>query len=110
MQKVGIDMAEVARFAPMVKKRSHPFLKKVFTAQELRYCFAKASPAVHLAGIFAAKEAASKALGVDKYPFITIEVRHATSGAPELWHKGRKLKAHISITHTSALAAAVVVE
>jgi len=109
-ERVGIDLVEVARFLPMAKDRSHPFLEKSFTAAELEYCFARAKPAEHLAGHFAAKEAASKALGVEEYPFIEIEVRHAKSGAPELWHKGAPLPVAVSITHTATMAAAVVLK
>ena len=100
-------MAEVARFKSL--KPISAFIQKVFSAYEREYCFARSNTAQHLAGIYAAKEAASKALGVEKYPFIQIEVRHAKSGAPELWHKNKKLKAAVSITHTAAMAAAVVV-
>lgn len=109
MQKVGIDLAEVGRFKPFIKKPNDSFIARVFTAYERDYCFKRAQPAVHLAGIYAAKEAGSKALGVEKYPFIELEVRHVKSGAPELWHKNKRLKAAVSITHTKTMAAAVVV-
>ena len=110
MQQVGIDLVEVARFLPMVADRQHIFLQKTFTAQELEYCFGRINTAEHLAGHFAAKEAASKALGVNEYPFIEIEVRHAPSGAPELWHKGVLLPVSVSISHTATMAAAVVIK
>jgi holo-[acyl-carrier protein] synthase len=109
-QSVGLDLVEVARFLPMAEDRNHLFLKKVFAETEVEYCFAHANPAEHLAGHFAAKEAASKALGVTEYPFIEIEVRHASSGAPELWHKGVLLPVSVSISHTSTMAAAVVIK
>jgi len=107
----GIDLAEVSRFSPMAKDRKHAFLKKVFSPEEIAYCFSRSNTAQHLAGMFAAKEAASKALGVEKYPFAEIEVRHTESGAPQAWSRktGRKLKVSISITHTSSIAAAVAV-
>ncbi len=105
---VGVDMVEVARFLPMAEDRAHPFLQKVFTEMEVDYCFSRSNTAEHLAGHFAAKEDASKALGVNKFPFIEIEVRHAPSGAPELWHKGSKLAASVSISHIATLAVAVV--
>ena len=108
MQTIGIDLVEVARFLPMVDDRNHPFLKKVFTDAEVGYCFSKANSAERLAGHFAAKEAASKAFGVQEYPYIEIEVQHAPDGAPELWHKGTRLNARVSISHTKDMAAAVV--
>lgn len=105
---VGIDVVEVARFLPMLGEKSNAFLEKSFTATELEYCFSRSNQAEHLAGHFAAKEAASKALGIEKYPFIEIEVRHTVHGAPELWHKGIRLPAAVSISHTATVAVAVV--
>ncbi len=106
---LGIDIAEVPRFKRLLKARNHSFLKKVFSAQELSYARSHAEPAVHLAGFFAAKEASSKALGVARYPFIELEIRHDKSGAPEVWHKSRKLLMRVSISHTRSVAVAVAV-
>lgn len=104
---IGVDIAEVARFKRFVKTPGHHFLKKVFSPLELSYARAHVEPAVHLAGFFAAKEAASKALGVEKYPFIELEVRHAKGGAPEIWHKNKRVRMTISISHTRSVAVAV---
>jgi holo-[acyl-carrier protein] synthase len=108
---VGIDLAEVSRFSPMAKDRNHAFLKKVFSKEEIAYCFSRSNTAQHLAGMFAAKEAASKALGVEKYPFAEIEVRHTKAGAPQAWSRktGKKLNISVSITHTATIAAAMAV-
>ena len=106
-KKAGIDIVEVARFKRLLKTSQSPFLHKVFSIQELSYAGACAEPAVHLAGFFAAKEAASKALGVTRYPFIELEIRHAKDGAPQVWHKGRKLRISVSIAHTRSVAVAV---
>ena len=105
--KIGIDLAEIARFKPFVKNPRHHFLKKVFTEKEISYCMRSADPASRLAGTFAAKEAASKALGVEKYPFIELEIRRGKDGAPGVWHNRRKLAVRVSITHTSKFVAAV---
>ncbi len=106
-QKVGIDMTEVARFRPFIRNKKHSFLQKAFSQKELAYCFSYKNPAQHLAGIFAAKEAAAKALGADRVFFIELEIRHTPEGAPEVWKKNRKLSIAISITHTDTLAAAI---
>ncbi len=106
---VGIDMVEVARFKPMTKNAQHPFLQKVFTAAEVAYCYQFKERATHLAGTFAAKEAISKALGVEKYPFAEIEIRRTKMGKPEAWQGKKKLPVSVSITHTKTLAAAVAV-
>lgn len=106
---VGVDMVEVARFSPMGKNSKHPFLQKVFTQQEVAYCFQFKERATHLAGTFAAKEAVSKALGVELYPFAEIEIRRTTEGKPEAWKGKKKLPVTLSITHTAMMAAAVAV-
>lgn len=106
-QKIGVDLVEVARFKPFAKNPKHHFIKKVFTEEEVGYCMRDADSAVSLAGTFAAKEAASKALGVERCPFIGLEIRRTDNGAPEVWRKGRKLSVQISITHTSKFVVAV---
>jgi holo-[acyl-carrier protein] synthase len=109
VQGVGIDSVEVSRFIPFKENREHPFLQKVFFADELTYCFSYQNPEVHLAGFFALKEASSKALGVMLYPFAEIEVKHTKEGAPEVWFKGGKLPLKVSLSHTSTVAVAIAV-
>ncbi len=109
VKKIGIDLTEVARFRSVIRNKKSQFLKKAFSQRELNYCFAHKSPAIHLAGIFAAKEAVAKALGAHKTAFIEFEIRHAKGGAPEVWKKNRKLSVAVSITHTDTLAAAVAI-
>jgi len=107
-KKIGFDLVEVTRFKKLGK--NSPFFKKVFTARERLYCFSYKNPFPHLAGIFAVKEAVSKALGVKEFPFMAIEVRHALSGKPELWLKGKRTKAvAVSISHTDTVAGALVI-
>ncbi len=104
---VGIDIVDVARFALFVEDREHAFLKKVFTPEEVAYAFSHANPAVRLAGMFAAKEAVSKALGVAEFPFAHIEIRHQEDGKPVAYTLGKKLSVAVSIAHTDTLATAV---
>lgn len=107
VSSLGIDLVEVQRFLPFVSDPSHPFLVKTFTQEELHYCFSSSNPAVHLAGTFALKEASSKALGVESYPFITLEVRREKGGKPEVWHEGKKVLDACSISHTNTHAIAI---
>jgi phosphopantetheine--protein transferase-like protein len=109
LPKVGIDIVEVSRFTNVLKKKQTSFLRRVFSEHELTYCETYKDMAVHLAGLFAAKESVSKALGVTKYPFSEIEIRHTQVGAPHAYHHGKKLPISISISHTSTLATAVAV-
>jgi holo-[acyl-carrier protein] synthase len=106
---VGIDITEIVRFTVLLKKKNRTALERWFTAQERGYCELFKDSAPHFAGIFAAKEAASKALGTEKYPFISLEIRHKKNGAPEVWQKGRRLPVKVSITHSAGVAAAVAV-
>jgi len=108
IKSVGFDLVDIARFKRL--KKGDPFLKKVFTDQERTYCFARKAPAPHLAGIFAAKEAVLKALGANKFFFKDIEVRHASSGQPEIWLKTKRSNGvYISISHTKITAGAIAI-
>lgn len=105
----GIDIVDIARFAPYAKNNAHVFLKKAFTNEEIAYAFSRSLPEVHLAGMFAAKEAVSKAMGTEKFPFAEIEIRHEKTGKPIAYHKGKKLAVSVSIAHTDTIATAVAV-
>jgi len=61
MIAVGVDIIHIPRVAAAIERYGERFLRRVFTAQELAYCNGRAP---ELAARFAAKEAASKALGV----------------------------------------------
>ena len=107
MDGAGIDLIEVARFRGLT--RDDAFLLRTFTIHELEYCFSYADPAPHLAGHFAAKEAAWKSLQTTEYPFTELEVRHSDVGAPYIERNGERLPVHVSISHTADIAAAVAV-
>lgn len=104
---IGIDITDIARFRLLTKKKDSAALKRLFTAAERTYCLSYRDAAPHFAGLFAAKEAASKALGVRAYPYLALEVRHAEDGAPQVWKGGRRLRVKVSISHTATIAAAV---
>lgn len=106
---VGIDIVDVSRFSSLGEDEKKSFLKKVFFESEIAYCSSYKNEDVHFAGMFALKEAASKALGIDQFPFAEIEVRHDTSGAPVAWYKGSKLNLKASISHTNTIAIAIAV-
>lgn len=108
-KKAGIDIVEVDRFREFETDRGHVFLKKVFTPGELDHCFRNRDAAPHLAGLFAAKEAVSKALGTDRFPFAEIEIRHEKNGAPVAYKNSQKLPVVVSISHTHSIAAAIAV-
>ncbi|WP_457626581.1 holo-ACP synthase [Persephonella sp.] len=57
----GIDIVENIRIKKALRKHGDRFLKRVFTENEISYCFEKADSISCLAARFAAKEAFIKA-------------------------------------------------
>ena len=117
---LGLDLADVGRVAAVLERWGERFLMRVFEPGELnRRRRHPRAFAEHVAGRFAAKEAAMKALGTGwrSLTFREITVRRDPRGKPRLQFHGRALErarhlrvmtAEVSITHTSQTAAAVV--
>ena len=59
----GVDSVAIARIERLWREGGERFARRVFTAQEIAYCRARARPAESFAARFCAKEAAMKALG-----------------------------------------------
>lgn len=120
---IGIDLADIARISRLLGRHPERARRRLFTAGERSYCDGRAEPARHFAARFAAKEAAYKALaGSEDARHIhwqDIEVANSPAdGRPMLRLHGRAAKraevlgvfsAHISLTHSDQVAAAVVV-
>lgn len=108
----GIDLVDLARFERALER--HPrFLMRNFTENERVYFDARRGRLQSIAGHFALKEAASKALGTGFRGFnlIDIEIYHDAIGKPEVqFHGGAKNraeeigaeKAHCTISHHGA--------
>jgi phosphopantetheine--protein transferase-like protein len=109
LSAIGIDVVEIKRIRKILKSKAKHKARTFFTKLEMLYYRSYKEQAPHLAGIFAAKEAVSKALGVNNYPFIEIEIRHNKYGAPVAYHNNKKLRIIVSITHTKDIAIAVAV-
>ena len=116
---LGIDLTEVARVARALERWDERFLERVFEPGEISRRRHPRAFAEHVAGRFAAKEAAMKALGTGwrGVAFREIVIEREPSGKPRLRLQGRALQraralgvtgAEISITHTASMAAAVV--
>lgn len=102
--RVGIDLVAVKKFLK-VKKSDYRQWNHVFTDNEWAYAFRDAHGAEHLAGMFAAKEAAMKASGRTGVEHLKLfEVLHTAEGAPRLACAGYQ----VSISHDRAYAIAVV--
>lgn len=112
---IGIDVMSVNRFRKIHRNHFSKW-KKFFNEDEWQYAFNRACPAMHLAGIFAAKEAVMKALGGDFMKrFDLIRIGHLPDGKPVALAKIRNKKARkvqISISHEGnvALAIALVIK
>lgn len=59
---VGVDIESIDRFRKIDAVNDKLFLDKIFTKNELAYCFSKKKPAICLAKKYAGKEAVVKAL------------------------------------------------
>lgn len=116
---VGVDVVDVGRFRELLARRAR-VATRLFTEDELAYAARYADPAPRLAARFAAKEAAMKALGVGigALGFHELSVARADTGEPSLALCGRAAELAeargvaswaLSLTHTSLVAAAVVV-
>jgi holo-[acyl-carrier protein] synthase len=110
---VGLDLVEPQR---LQERLAHtPTLQAtLFTAQEVDYCNSEPDPIQHLAARFCAKEAIVKALGIDGWDPLDIEI---VGGGPDVAVRlygavatiaGRlQLTVTISMTHLGGLAGAV---
>jgi holo-[acyl-carrier protein] synthase len=116
---LGFDATDIPRIGTTFERYGDRFLRRVFTDGEIAYCTRRRNPVPHLAGRFAAKEAAMKALGTGHSRGVLwkdIEVVRL-SGPPQLrLHGGAAARADrmrvrsslLTITHSDALAMAQV--
>lgn len=99
---IGTDIIEIKRIQEAVLK-TPSFLNKIFTHQERSYFKSKSNRAETIAGIFAAKEAVSKALGTGFRQFSPsdIEIIPDKLGKPEVYllNKADELKSTLGITN-----------
>ncbi len=117
---IGIDLVEIERIRCVFIRYRERFLKRVFTHVEAQFAMKRADPAPYLAAVFAAKEAASKALGtgIRGISWKEMEVRHEKTGKPYLMFYGRAkkrfegiggIRAHLSLSHEKNNAIAIVI-
>ncbi len=109
----GVDITEVRRIRQAIEKWGDDFLKRVFTAEELKNAKSRTSFYQHLAGRFAAKEAIFKAAGDNKLSWQDIQIHNDSAGKPIcqfLNGRGKNINVGISISHvkTYAVASAVI--
>lgn len=111
---IGIDIVKIDRIKKMYEKFGQKAYGKFLSADEIKLI----KRVEGAAGFWAAKEAASKAIGTGigaTCGFMDIKITKTKSGSPQLEYS-KKLQeqfsiksSHLSITHDSGLAVAVVV-
>lgn len=118
---IGVDVCKVERIAESLARFGERMEKRLFTPAELAYCRHFKDPMPHLAARFAAKEAASKALGTGiagGVGWTQIEVVQPGGRVPTLALSGVALErframgattSHLSLSHDGGLAVACVV-
>ena len=116
---IGMDATDLPRIADMLQRYGDRFLRRVFTEGEIAYCTRRRDPVPSLAGRFAVKEAAMKALGTGQAKGVIwkdIEVVRV-GGPPQLQlHGGAARRAEsmqvrktlVTITHAQTIAIAQV--
>ena len=112
---VGFDLCEISRMEKQAE--NEPFLNRFFSEQEVAYILSKGkNKAQTLAGIFAAKEALTKALGTGiAFELKDIEVLHDETGQPfySLTGEAARMTGNdrllLSISHDGGMAGAVCV-
>ena len=109
---IGTDIEDCERFKKYKLESNEKLLKRIFTQNELEYCFSKKMFHQHLAGRFCAKEACIKALNDKSLALNNIEIIKDENGCPQiklLDEKYKNQKLMVSISHTKTLAQAVVI-
>lgn len=113
---LGMDLCEISRMERLLTDER--FLKRYFTENEIGYIREKGKSAAQtMAGIFAAKEAFSKALGTGiTFELKDISIHHDDAGKPAYFlsgkaeELGRGSRFWLSISHDGGIAAAVCIQ
>ena len=115
MHGVGIDLLEIDRLERALARWPR-LAERFFTEGERAYAAARARPGEHLAARFCAKEAVTKALGLDAPRFQEVEVLGGGSAVELALHGAAAARAatlgasvRVSLTHTTGTAGAVAV-
>lgn len=111
---IGIDIVSIKRIEQLYNKWGEKLLIKFLSPKEI--ILVKNNPA-SIAGFWAAKEAASKAIGTGigkKCSFYDIKLKKLSSGQPIIKYAKKIQKkfniktSHLSISHDKGMAVAVV--
>lgn len=80
----GVDIIQISRIEKILNTKKYLFLQRVFTEKEIEYISKKSNRPNTVAGLYASKEAISKALGtgIGKVSFKDMEITHDNKGKP----------------------------
>lgn len=118
---IGIDLIEIERIRAVHTRHPQRFIDRLLTDAEKEYVLSHKDPTQRLAGRFAAKEAALKALGTglaDGIRWKDVEILPDEHGKPVLkLYEKAALRAqsigaailHVTITHSDTFAMAQVI-
>ncbi|MDR3240268.1 MAG: holo-ACP synthase [Clostridiales bacterium] len=112
---IGVDIVEIGRVEAAAQQKR--FCERIFTEAETVHARTRPDS---LAGMFAAKEAAAKAMGTGFRGFEPkeVEIMHDAFGRPwirpggalrKLWEEKAVKAAHVSISHSKSHAVAYVI-
>ena len=112
---IGTDIEDIGRFESLTIERHKSLFDKIYTDNELKYCFSKKSAGQHLAARYAGKEEVVKAIrsmGFESWSYNQIEIINDINGVP--WvklntDKLNKLQINISLSHCEDKAIAFVI-
>lgn len=116
---IGVDIVSINRMRTAVSRWGDKFLRRIFTAGEIEYCYNKKDPCPSLSVRFAAKEALIKAISSELPVSLTdIEIVTSPEGKPFLKVKGNLetffsdrsiIRAHLTLSHEREYGVACVV-
>jgi len=108
---IGIDIVETSRIESKLEKS---VMGDLFLSGEIAYAKSQPNPAQNLAGRYAAKEAIIKALGIDGWDPLDVEIVGGGERTGVRLHGAVRERADelgvditISMTHLAAIAGAV---
>lgn len=115
---IGTDIESIGRFRKLNRTDHDIFLNRIFTKNELDYCFSREMHASCLAARYAGKEAIVKALssiGKANLDYRRLEIFNNEKGVPIATINDpdfRNLQVRLSLSHCEdkAIAFAVVIE
>jgi holo-[acyl-carrier protein] synthase len=113
---IGTDIVECLRIGRMIEQHGELFLTRVYTEREIRFCNARKRSIEHFAGLWSAKEAVLKSLGMMTRRgmcWTEVEIRSEPAGAQRVYlcatakdlaQSLRVSAIHLSIGHCRAYA------